>query len=735
MNGREEVTGNIGGGPGTVSNEFSGSGTAGAVVQVGHQLGDVIVSLPPVPPRVARVPRQVPAADPIFVDRVDVLGRLEGLGVPAAAGSPAPVRISVLTGLPGVGKTALVRRVAEQIGARFPGGELFVDFAALRSQLDGAAAVQEALAVCLHDLGVEAHHLPAGAAERVNLFRTCTADQPVLVVLDDVTEPRQVRALLPKAAGSVVVVTSNHRVSELQLDGAELLMISPFDELNAREALVAVCGAERLGVDPGPVADLVRLCGGLPLALRVAAARLVVEPQLSVAEFVAELRDELDALSLDGQSRVSAVFTAAYHALPDDAAMAYRIFGSVFGLEFDAELSAAVLGLSPRRARAAVEALRAANLVEDLPQRRCRFFGLVGRHAAGQAGQDDASGQAGQDDAPDPVERALRTLVDYYLVRAAFADRAVMGPRRLRFADHDVLLAGLDDPFGPEGAGAAQRWLARERASLTAVLRLCAERGWPQQAWQLAEALAALHLNQRRPHDLVDAGELGAQAGRQTGRWDVEARMRAMASRGLLDLDLLDRAGRELDLALSLAEAAGNDLLLASVWEFRGRYLDRVDPAEAVSAYRRSIEVNQRVGGENGRRGAALATYFLGCSLDAAGRHEEALPPLRQALAELRALDDERMAARVVASLGSAYAHLGRDREAAEALTAAVRTLAARGASHYEAAALETLAEVAERLGDHETGQRSRARAAQILAAARDPRADHLRARLDPPSH
>ncbi|WP_213453514.1 NB-ARC domain-containing protein [Rhizomonospora bruguierae] len=703
----------------SVSNEFSGSGSAGAVVQAGYHLGDVIVSLPPALPRVARVPRQVPASDRYFVNRVRELDRLDGLGLPAPAGG-ALLRISVLSGLPGVGKTALARRIAERVGARFPGGELFVDFAALRSEVGGEAAVGEALAGCLRDLGVDGQHIPAGAAERVNLFRTCTAELAVLVVLDDVTEPRQVRALLPKAPGSVVVATSAYRVGELQLDGAELLMIDPLDEVSAREALVAVCGTDRFGGEPALVSELVELCAGLPIALRVAAARLVVEPTLSVAEFVAELREGLDALSLDGSSGVSMVFTAAYQALPDDAARVYRVGGLVPGLEFDAEVAAALLGVPVPRARAAVGALRAANLVEELPQGRCRFFGLVSRHAADRGRTDEP---------PQTAERALEALADFYLVRAAYADRAVMGVRRFRLADHEQLRTETGDPF-TGGAAGAQGWLSRERASLMAVLRLCADRGWPQRVWQLAEALAALYLNERRPHELIDVCRLGAMAGQQVGRVDVEARMRTLASRALLDLDQLDRARDELDLALTLAERCGNPVLLASVWEFRGRYLDKTDPQQAIAAYQQSIAANQQAGGPDGRRGAALATYFLGCSLDATGQHEQAITPLTQALNELRAMDDGRMAARALASLGTAYAHLGQDERAAQALVEAVQVLAARGASHYEAQALETLATVAERLGDQQAAEQSLTRAAQILDATHNPHADELRARL-----
>lgn len=708
-----------------VRNELSG--TAGAVVQVGHQIGDVVVSLPPPPPRPALVPRQVPAADRYFVNRTDELARLTDLGERRDGGPGA--RISMVSGMPGVGKTALARQVAELVGRQFDDGELFVDFAALRSRVGGAAAVGEALAACLRDLGVSGHHIPASTQDRANLFRTCTAQRSVLLVLDDVTEPRQVRDLLPKGPGSVVLATSGHRLGELiSFDGAELVMLDRLEPHHAHQVLVAVCGTDRVAAEPSAAAELIRLCDRLPIALRVAAARLVVEPTMTVAELVGEVRDSLDALSVPGQDGVSGVLTAAYQALPDNAKRLYRIFGALPGLEFTPDLAAVALDLPMRAARPAFTALHTANLVEDRDRPRRRFLGLVAQHAAAVA-----QGVAVGDDTA-----ALERIAEHYVTRAVFADCAVMTTLRLRPFPVEVVTARMTSPFdGVDAAAKAQRWFAAERTNLMAALRLCVTRGWHEQTMQLASSLNVLHLNQRSSAALIEVSTLGARAAATAGRPDVQVDMLVKVSRGYLDQKRLEPAKQVLDEALSVAERCDQLARLASVWEHLGRYYDEVDLEQAITAYHQSIDLNRQAAGAGdpiGPRGAALATYFLGCSLSRSARYDEALTALKSARDELRALQDDRMAARALAQIGATYRQLGRYEDAAAALLEAVQAFAARGAVHYEGEALETLADVAERLGDRDGAQRSLTRAAQILEASGSPRAAELWAQLDPPA-
>lgn len=209
----------------------------------------------------------------------------------------------------------------------------------------------------------------------------------------------------------------------------------------------------------------------------------------------------------------------------------------------------------------------------------------------------------------------------------------------------------------------------------------------------------------------------------------AEARLRSLLSRPLLDLGEDDRARAELEAAVSCAEIADHIVLRASVQEFLGRYWDRADPARAIDAYRRSLELNRRAGEA---RGAAIATYFLGCAQDAHGDHADALTTLTRAREELLGCSDARMAARATAAIGTVHDHLGDTQEALRALREAARTLRDQDATHYEAQALVRLADITERSGAPRSAARPYlVRALKIHEAGGSPEAQGLRERLD----
>jgi tetratricopeptide (TPR) repeat protein len=214
--------------------------------------------------------------------------------------------------------------------------------------------------------------------------------------------------------------------------------------------------------------------------------------------------------------------------------------------------------------------------------------------------------------------------------------------------------------------------------------------------WQLAEAYTVLFLHQRALGPWRESLELGAAAAASAVAPAAEARLRSLLSRPLLDLGEDAHARAALDTALACAEVAGHQVLSASVREFDGRYWDRHDPARAVTAYRASLELNT---GAGEARGAAIATYFLGCAQDAAGDHTTALTTLRAAHRMLTDCRDPRMAARATAALGVTLDHLGATEEAVRALEEAAGTLRSERATHYEAQALVALADIAERTG------------------------------------
>ncbi|MFD0204414.1 MULTISPECIES: tetratricopeptide repeat protein [Saccharothrix] len=675
----------------------------GSVVQAGSINGGVVINHHPAPS--VEVPDQLPPPVAVFVNRVREFEALDNM---LAAAGERPSGLAVVTGLAGVGKSALVNTWAAGRTERFPDGRMYVDFAALRTP--GGTAVGDALAECLRSLGVLEEHIPPTLAGRTALFRTKMAAGRRLVVLDDVTEPAHVQPFVTRSAGSVVVATSNERLVELALDGATAVALRPLELADAVRVLAALCPDGRLDADPTSAEALVRLCEGLPVALRVAAGRLLGRPYLTPAALVEQLADEagrLEGLALGGERVVSAVFDNSYRNLDPAAAALYRRLGLLALREIPRD----VIDLVAARADEAVDALVRAHLLDEIGPDRYAFHGLVALHARDRAVEEEA---------PEDADLLLVRVLGHYLERLRHADRAVMG-ERLRI---DAVPPSTPAPFGDRRQ--ALDWLMAERANLLGMVRSAALHGQDDVAWRMAEALTALYLNRRYLADWTESADIGAQAARRVGDPAAEARLRSMVSRAYTDLGSLDRAGDELALARDLAARCDNPVLVASVWEFTGRYLDQVDPAAAIAAYRTALAVNFEIGE---RRGAALATYFMGGSLHATGEHDEALTALSHAHAEFESLGDARMAARALISLGALRRDVGDFAAALVDLETAVALFRQSGAAHYESQALVVLADVLEALGRPEPARTHLVRAVALREAAGADVSD-LRSRL-----
>ncbi|MER7013532.1 tetratricopeptide repeat protein [Saccharopolyspora sp. NPDC000359] len=692
-----------------VRNELSGS-VRGAVFQVGTWYGSVNSAEPEV------VPHQVPVLTGEFVNRTRELGRAGELLDPTAGS----VRVAVFTGLPGVGKTAVVQQAVARAGGAFPGGELYVDFAQLRG--GGATAVNDGLADCLRALGVRDEVMPATLAGRASLYRTRTRTRPVLVVLDDVVEPAEVAPFVPSSTGSTVLVTSTRKLSELVLDDAAVVPVEPLSDESGVRLLDAWRGANA-DLDPAATRELAALCGGLPIALRIAAARLRSQPSLAVADLVAEITGEdtgLAPFEFPGASRVAAVFTACYRDLPEPAARLYRDLGQLPGADFDANLVTALGDDRPAEQRRALGVLVEANLVADRGGGRYCLHNLVRRHARERAAQEDPTGQ-------DRLA-VLRRAVDFYLRRAAFADLAVMGPHRLRITPHQDLLGTGADPF--HGASAKQqalRWMDLERPNLVAVQRAAVDQGWYREGWQLAEAMTALFVNRRYLEDWVGTSRLGVWAARLDENPAAVARLRSFASRAHADLGDLPEAQAALEESLPVAEATGSRRLVASVWELIGRLHDERASEEAITAYQRALALFTAA---DDARGVAFVTFFLGRSQLARGRAREALDTLQRALDLVRAVPDQRMAGRAMAAIGTAHDVLGEGAKAVAMLQEAIEQLATGEDHFYEAQAREELAAVAARQGNRDLQRENLRRALEVHTGFGSPRIAELREAL-----
>ncbi|MFF8787727.1 BTAD domain-containing putative transcriptional regulator [Streptomyces sp. NPDC015125] len=340
------------------------------------------------------VPAQLPPDIADFAGRAEAVAHLASALRGAAAGGRAPV-VATLNGLGGVGKTALAVHVAHTVRAHFPDGQLYAD---LQGTDLAPADSSAALTHFLRALGVPESAVPDGLEQKAALYRSLLADRGVLVVLDNARDSAQIRPLLPGAPGCAVLVTS--RVRTLALPGAHCVDVEVMDEGEALGLLGAIVGAQRVAAEPDAAREVVAACGGLPLAVRIAAARLVSRPGRSMADLVARLSDErrrLDELRV-GDLGVEETFRGGYEALAPGLAHAFRAFALCSMPTFCRGAAAALLDTTDDEAEAAVETLVDAGLVELHGDDRYRYHELVGLFARrlGEAHDSPGERQAAQ---------------------------------------------------------------------------------------------------------------------------------------------------------------------------------------------------------------------------------------------------------------------------------------------------------------------------------------------------
>ena len=644
---------------------------------------------PPRAPSPERRPRQVPAAIADFTGREEQVAAL--LAVLGGSESAA------VAGMGGVGKSALARHIAHRVREDFPDGQLYAD---LQGAEPAPTDPAEALARFLRALGVGGSAIPDGLAERAVLYRTVLADRRMLVVLDNAADERQVAPLLPGAdTGCRVIVTSRTRLTALP--GTRLIELGVLDGGRSRELLARIVGAERMAAEPDAAEDLVRLCGGLPLALRIAGARLAAKPHWRLADLTARLRDRhrLDELAHHGLS-VRATLDVSYDGLDATARRLYGLLGLLDVPDVPAWVPSALLDADGEDA---VEALVDARLVEAArpadDEVRYRFHDLVREHAR----------ERGTAEIPEPERTAaVRRALGGWL---ALCDTVIHTVNR----GGDALRPGDAPRYAPDAAAMAgatartARWLERETEALTAAAGQAA-RVDDDLCWELAVRASILF----QPAHYVDAwrkamdGALPVTraAGNRTGEAAVLHRIAELACARRDYRAALGPVEEALALFEAVGDGHGVGLVLrqrAVVHRMAGRYARALDDtdrsfellreADDPAGAAHALMVAGQVRAERGEPEAALEVF--GRARDMAHEAHDASVELQsvygvgQALlalgqaAEARDLFDYVGNASTAAGsrlggmyanhgLGCAYAALGQAEDAERALTAAL---------------------------------------------------------------
>lgn len=328
----------------------------------------------------AAAPRQLPAVTRHFTGRAEELDRLISLAGPGLARPGGSVAIAAIDGMAGVGKTALAVHAAHYLAAQFPDGQLFIDLHGHASDRQPRSP-SEALDVLLRALGVSTQQVPAGAEERAALFRQRLDGTRTMIVLDNAASEAQVRPLLPGSAGCLVLVTSRRKLKGL--DDASVLALGVLPQADAVALFRAVAGHDQDAAGDLGLAEVVGLCGGLPLAVRIAATLLRHRPAWTPGDLARRLGDEsarVGALS-DGDRDLDTVLGLSYRNLTAAQRRMFRLLGLVPGPEVDALAAAALAGVEPTAAAGLLEGLADHNLLIEHAPDRYRLHDLIRLHA------------------------------------------------------------------------------------------------------------------------------------------------------------------------------------------------------------------------------------------------------------------------------------------------------------------------------------------------------------------
>ena len=627
---------------------------------------------------VAAATRTLPRDIASFTGRQEELEQL----VQAAAVAGGVVGIHAIGGMAGVGKTAFAVHAAHQLAGRFPGGQIFLP---LHGHTPGQQPVdpEDALASLLLTAGVAPAQIPPGLEARVALWRDRLAGQQLLLILDDAVSSEQVLPLLPGAGGSLVLVTSRRHLSAL--DEAAVISLDTLPASEAAGLLVRLAGRPGLGTgDPG-VAEIIRLCGYLPLAIGMVARQLRHHPAWTAAGRAADLAAAVDRLELMATENLSvaAAFNLSYEDLTADQQRLFRRLGLHPGPEVDEHAAAALDGTPLAAARRGLESLYDQYLLAEPVPGRYRMHDLIREHARALAGRVDRDRDR---------ERATAGLLDYYQNAAARAEALIA--RQTRPGPAAVLAAvpGLAD--GEQ----ALAWARAERASLLACLDHATATGQHARVIALTAGLAGLLRLDGPWTEAITRHDAAIGAALQSG----DRLSHANALHDLGDVRWLmgeyRAAAGDLEQALGIYRDLGDRLGQAYALRHLGAVRRATgDYPAAARALEQALGISRDLGN---RFGQAWALLYLGAVRRATGDYPAAARDLEQALGISRDLGDRFGQAWALLYLGVVRRATGKYPAAVEDLEQALGILRDLGHRGGEAEALNEMGTLHRVTGD-----------------------------------
>lgn len=621
-----------------------------------------------------RAPRQPPAPrgvrNDLPCDAATFTGRRDELADLLTAARTT--RIVAVDGMPGVGKTTLAVHVALKLARDYPDGQLYLDLHGFTPGREPMAP-GEALRVLLGALGVASARIPMDVDERAALWRAELADRRAVVVLDNAAGDEHVRPLLPGAGTSLIMITSRRRMVALHdVHPLSLDVLQPGD---AAELFAAAVGDDR-GAQSAAVAEVLRQCGNLPLALQVAAARLRHRPAWTAETLLDRLGDGMRIL---GTARA---FDMSVRQLDEAQRRMFGLLGQMPVTDIDPHAAAALADIPLANARSLLDDLVDAHLLREPAPNRYRQHDLLREHARIVAGEAADGAETGQD--------VLTRLFDHYVHTASTAINVLYpdtghlrprigdpGPATVRFTSEEDALA----------------WLDAERANLMAVGAYTADHGWPAQAGKLAATLYP-YLDAHAHHaDALDLYTAALRASRGVG--DKAGEVNALLARIVMNWrqgryeQAYEHAQHALDLSRELDDRHGEAQAMANLGNV---CLLQHDYERASAHLREALELSREVGD---RLGEGVILSGLGLVDDRQDRFGQALDHHLQALDIFREIGSPCGGATAMTNLGLLYARRGHNDKARAHYREALDLCLKLGYTNGEAGVLNGMGELA----------------------------------------
>jgi DNA-binding SARP family transcriptional activator len=675
----------------------------------------------PVPPPPAVLsPAQLPPDIADFTGRAEQVEQLCGLlATPDEQAGPGAVRVVLVVGTGGLGKTTLAVHAAHQVAREFPDGQLYASLRGATQPVEPA----EVLARFLRDLGMDGARVPATLEERTAAFRTRLAGRRVLILLDDALDADQVKPLLPGSASCVVLVTA--RVQLPELAGSHVLDLDVLPGGEARALFSKVVGPQRVQAEGEATERVLAACAGLPLAIRIAGARLATRGRWTVAALAERLADErqrLDELRA-GNLAVRACFEVSFAALPERAgpggvnpARVFRLLGLWTGTSISLPAAAALVGEPKNAVEEALDVLTDAHLLGCTEPDRYRFHDLLRVYAAGRAREEETD-----EDRRAAVER----LLTWYLHTTEAAAKVISPPyTRVPLGEPPSAVVPLEFTSLDQ----ALAWCEAKRAGLLAGTRLAVEYELYQLAWELPAAAMSFYYRRSYWHDLVATHHIGLASARFLSDQNAEAWM--LSNLGIAySQRRMEESIPYLEDALAIRRKQGDPrgesraaINVANACFELGRF------AEAKKAAQRAQAICRRIGY---RYGEGMSSEILGCACRELAEFDDAIKHLQEALAISRELEAQNSEADSLSDLGATYLRLGQSDQAIDRLRDSVSIWRGIGHRHGQAVALLRLGRAYAHGGDTGAARQSFGRALELFDAEGDQaRSEEVRSAL-----